>query len=60
MAPGIRLRLVVCSMTAKTYSAPSGAVPGAKVGISRDGITYRDAGNLTGRGRVRRCHACGV
>ncbi|MFC9428870.1 discoidin domain-containing protein [Streptomyces sp. NPDC056987] len=38
----------------------TGAVPGAKVGLSTDGITYRSAGPLTGRGRLRRLSVSGT
>ncbi|MYX60083.1 hypothetical protein GTZ89_31720, partial [Streptomyces sp. SID8382] len=60
--PGTRGRMVVDLGAARPVRLveaewTAGAAPGAKVGFSMDGITYRDAGALTGRGRVRRLTA---
>ncbi|MGW7690659.1 discoidin domain-containing protein [Streptomyces asiaticus] len=60
--PGPRGRMVVDLGAARPVRLvetewTAGAVPDAKVGFSTDGITYRDAGTLTGRGRVRRLTA---
>ncbi|MGO4429379.1 hypothetical protein AB4Z54_64260, partial [Streptomyces sp. MCAF7] len=60
--PGTRGRMVVDLGAARPVRQvetewTAGAAPGAKAGFSMDGITYRDAGTFTGRGRVRRLTA---
>ncbi|MGW5697102.1 discoidin domain-containing protein [Streptomyces asiaticus] len=63
--PGPRGRMVVDLGAARAVRLVEaewtvGAVPGAKVGFSADGISYRDVGVLAGRGRVRRLTAAGT
>ncbi|MFE2937951.1 discoidin domain-containing protein [Streptomyces sp. NPDC059255] len=63
--PGTRGRMVVdlgAELPVRLVETEwtTGAVPGAKTGLSTDGITYRNAGPLTGRGRLRRLAVSGT
>ncbi|MEW1722929.1 discoidin domain-containing protein [Streptomyces sp. NPDC093109] len=63
--PGARGRMVVdlgAPLPVRLAEAEwtAGPVPGATVGLSTDGITYRNAGLLTGRGRLRRLTVSGT
>ncbi|MFE3738538.1 discoidin domain-containing protein [Streptomyces sp. NPDC059134] len=63
--PGARGRMVVdlgapLPVRLAETEWTGGAVPGVKVGLSTDGITYRSAGALTGRGRLRRLTISGT
>ncbi|MFE3826128.1 discoidin domain-containing protein [Streptomyces sp. NPDC059092] len=63
--PGTRGRMVVdlgaplpVRLVETEWTA--GTAPGAKAGLSTDGITYRNAGPLTGRGGLRRLTVSGT
>ncbi|MGW4235717.1 discoidin domain-containing protein [Streptomyces sp. NPDC004749] len=63
--PGARGRMVVdlgAALPVRLVETEwtAGTVPGAQAGFSTDGITYRNAGSLTGRGRLRRLTVSGT